>query len=494
MKKALIMATAGVALGLTAGFFFFRTGSDPTMPLTNSESAGSKKIAYYQDPMHPWFTSPTPGKSPDCGMDMVPVYEGEEGEHGAKGIKIDPTTVQNIGVKVETIEKRKLSRIIRTVGKVDYDETKVYSVNTKVMGWVETLHVDYSGQRVHQGEPLLELYSPELISTQEEYLQSVRYRDRLQGSAMDEAHRRAEELVASARRRLLYWDIPESEIKALEERGTPEKTMTIVSPGNGVVIEKMVLQGQNVMPGMELYKIADLSTVWVMADIYPYELPWVKAGQDADIELSYLPGTSFQGTIAFIYPYLSTETKTAKVRIEVKNTPSFDLKPDMFATVRIASPVSVDAVAVPSQAIIRSGDRNVVVIALGGGYFDPRVVTLGVAADGYVAILDGVKEGESIVVSSQFLIDSESNLKAAIGQLSAHQHGSPAPETMSTEKLEGHEGHRVTKESEGTDAEGAREPGEKIEYTCTMHPEVVSDKPGDCPKCGMPLKPRTTVE
>jgi RND family efflux transporter MFP subunit len=219
---------------------------------------------------------------------------------------------------------------------------------------------------------------------------------------------------------LQYWDISETEIKALEERGAPRKTMTIHSPVDGIVMEKMVFKGQNVMAGMELYKIADLSTVWVIADIYQYELPWVKVGQKVDIELSYSSGKKFQGKVTYINPMLSMETRTAKVRVEVRNTVALEFKPEMFATVQIASPVIVNAVAVPDQAIIRSGERNIAVIALGGGYFDPREVKLGVTAEGYVQILEGVKEGEKIVVSSQFLIDSESNLKAAITQMAGH--------------------------------------------------------------------------
>jgi len=451
MKKIVMTAILSIVIGLGAGWLIFHPVSesssarerkilfyrDPMNPQITSpvpkkssdgmdfvpvqeeasSATGEKKIAYYKDPMHPWFTSDKPGKAPDCGMDMVPVYEGES---DAKGIKIDPVTVQNIGVKVEDVVKRKLNKTIRAVGKVDYDERRLYSVNTKIMGWVEKLYVDYTGRLIHKGEPLMELYSPELVSTQEEYLQALRYQKKLQESSLEEARRGSDELIQSARRRLQYWDIPESEIKALEERGTPNKTMTIYSPVDGIVTEKMVRKGQNIMAGMELYKIADLSTVWVLAEVYQYELPWVKVGGQVEIEISYLPGKSFKGTITYIYPYLSMETRTAKVRVEVPNTQNFELKPDMYATVKIVSPLSIDAVVVPDQAIIRSGERNIVVIALGGGYFDPRDVKLGVMAEGYVQVLEGIKEGEKIVVSSQFLIDSESNLKAAISHMAGH--------------------------------------------------------------------------
>jgi Cu(I)/Ag(I) efflux system membrane fusion protein len=477
MKKIVITAVLSIVLGLAGGWLIFRPAShgsssterkilyyrDPMNPQNTSptpkkssdgmdfvpvfEEAGSgtgeKKIAYYKDPMHPWYTSDKPGKAPDCGMDLVPVYEGETDE---KGIKIDPVVVQNIGVKVEDVVKRKLNRTIRAVGKIDFDERRIYSVNSKSMGWVEKLYVDYTGKLIHKGEPLMELYSPELVSTQEEYLQALQYRKKLESSSLEEARKGSDDLIQSAKRRLQNWDIPESEIKALEDRGTPNKTMTIYSPANGVVIEKMVQKGQNIMGGMELYKIADLSTVWVLAEVYQYELPWVKLGGQVEIELSYLSGKSYKGTITYIYPYLNMESKTAKVRVEVPNTQNFDLKPDMFATVKISSPVTVYDVAVPEGAIIRSGERNVAVMALGGGYFDPRDVKLGVTADGYVQILEGIREGEKIVVSSQFLIDSESNLKAAISQMSGHA-STPAGKSGTT-----NESGNISKPMEGEKA------------------------------------------
>ena len=451
MKKIVFASAVSIILGLGAGWLvfhplpakdhssdrkvsFYRDPMNPQItspvpkkasdgmdfvPVYEEQSAGGqKRIAYYKDPMHPWFTSDKPGKSPDCGMDMVPVYEGES---DTKGIKIDPVTVQNIGVQIEEVERHSLNKVIRTSGKVDYDERKVYSVNSKIMGWVDKLYIDFMGKVVRKGEPLMELYSPELVTTQEEYLQALKYQKTMVQSSLPEARKGSDDLLESARRRLLYWDIPEAEIKALEVRGAPKKTMTIYSPVAGIVMDKMVRQGQNVMAGMELYKIADLSTMWVLADIYQYELPWVKLGQDAEIEPSYLPGKAFKGKITFIYPYMSEDTKTAKVRIEVPNTSFADLKPDMFATVKITSPVKLNAIAIPDQAVIRSGERNIVVIALGGGYFEPREVKLGVMSDGYDQVLDGVKEGEKLVTSSQFLIDSESNLKAAISQMSGHE-------------------------------------------------------------------------
>ncbi|NTV51623.1 MAG: efflux RND transporter periplasmic adaptor subunit [Candidatus Firestonebacteria bacterium] len=383
-----------------------------------SRGAGSgaeKQIAYYVDPMNPANLSDHPGKAP-CGMDMVPVYVGDK---NAQGIRIDPAMIQNIGVMTAEVKKQNLKREIRTSGTVALNESKVYTLSTKFMGWAEKLHVSYTGERVVQGQPLLDIYSPELVSTQEEYLQARRYADALPPDASAEALRGARELVESARARLLNWDIPDSEIRTLTARGTVQKTMTLRSPDKGVVLEKMVESGKQVEPGMVLYRIADLSMVWVMADIYERDLSWVQTGQQTQIELSALPGKLFKGRVAYLSPVLDPTAKTAQARIEVSNTPDLQLKPGMFATVRIISPAALDVVAIPEQAVIHSGDRNIAVIALPNGYFTPREVQLGVAGGGYVQVLQGVTVGEKIVTSAQFLIDSESNLKNAVQLLGA---------------------------------------------------------------------------
>lgn len=435
MKKVVITALICAAIGLGGGWLLFK----PSAP----KETGGRKILYYRDPMNPSITSPTPQKAPD-GMDYVPVYaEGETiGQAGMKAIKIDPTTVQDMGVKTEEVKKRALTKEIRTVGVISINETKVYAIDTKVMGWVEKLYVDYTGMPVRKGEPLLDLYSPELVTTQNEYIQALRYAELLKGSSLPEAQKGADELVQSTRRRLLNWDISENEINNLENRGMSKRAMTFYSPVDGVVVEKMVNTGQNVMSGMELFKIADLSTVWVMAEIYPYELPWVKVGLKAQVQLSYLPGMVTEGTVSYMYPSLGLETKTVKIRIEIQNTSNIDYKPDMYATVIISSPVEFEGVAVPYQAIIHTGERNVAVISLGEGYFESRDVKLGVTAGEYVEVLGGLKEGDSIVTSSQFLIDSESNLRVALGAMSPPGAGSPSeggsmPDTIMPDTMPG---------------------------------------------------------
>ncbi|MCK6558232.1 efflux RND transporter periplasmic adaptor subunit [candidate division KSB1 bacterium] len=472
-----------------------KAGQIATTDVPSSVDKKDRKILYYKDPMHPWLTSPKPAKAPDCGMDMVPVYEGEEEEQPGSAIKIDPTVVQNIGVKTEAVQKRKLAKAIRTVGKVEVDESKLYAVNTKIMGWVEKLYVNVTGQPVKKGQPLLEIYSPDLVSTQEEYLLALRYQNAVSGSELKETLAGSSSLVESARRRLEFWDVTDAQIAELEKTGKPRRTLTFYSPADGIVMEKMVVQGAAVMPGMDMFKIVDLSKVWVMADVYEYELPWIKAGEPAEMELSFIPGRTFTGKVTYIYPMLAMESRTAKVRLEFANPAGeIQLRPEMFATVRLKSEMGEETIAVPEQAIIRSGERLVAIVARDGGYFDVREVRAGLVAEGQMQILEGLHEGEQLVVSSQFLIDSESNLRAAIAQFtSTHAgHGEARSQGALQDKeptVGGeYEGHQMREESKSTEhsARKAKQTGGK-KYTCEMHPEVIMDAPGDCPKCGMRL-------
>jgi len=406
IKKRYVRLLIALLILVSVAGVYFIIFAPSKKDVTKTQAASGKRILYWRDPMDPTMISDKPGKSP-MGMEMVPVYEGEEGS----GVKIDPTTVQNIGVRYEIAQRRTLTKTIRTVGKVDYDEKKLYYVNTKISGWVDNLYVDYTGKFVKKGEPLLDIYSPELVSAEEEYIIALKYRD------LDPKQSEQAQLFERAHRKLMFWDIPHEQIVRLETTRKPEKTMTLVSPATGVVIEKNVLKGGNIMAGTNLYKIADLSTVWVYADVYEYEVPFIKVGQPATVTPAYIPGRVFKGHVSYIYPYLNPDTRTIRVRVEMPN-PNFILKPEMFATVELHSPVTVNAVAVPEQAVIHSGERNVVVVSRGDGRFESRDVKLGVLAGGYYQVLDGVREGEKIVVSSQFLIDSESNLKAALQQMS----------------------------------------------------------------------------
>ncbi len=392
-----------------------------------SAASGERKILYWRASMDPNYVSEKPGKSP-MGMDLIPVYEDEVMGSGG-GVKIDPSTVQNIGVKTAVVERRPLSRTVRTVGRVDYNETRMTDVNTKVMGWVEKLFVNYTGQSVVKGQPLLELYSPELVAAQEEYLTALDYHRRLAESASEEIAAGAMDLLRSAKQRLLYWDILESQIAELERTRQVERTMTIHSPQEGVVVHKAVFDGAHIKVGQHLYRIGDLSQVWVYADIYEYELPWIEVGQEAEVELSYEPGKTFRGKVTYIYPFLESKTRTVKVRMAFPN-PEMKLKPEMYANVKIRPMVSRDAVVVPTQAVIRSGERNVIILDLDEGRFLPREVVLGVEANGFTEVIEGLGEGERIVTSAQFLIDSESNLKAALTSMTGDRSEADESATM----------------------------------------------------------------
>ena len=373
-----------------------------------------RKILHWRAPMDPKYISDKPGVSP-MGMDLIPVYEDEVmADRG--GVKIDPATVQNIGVKTAVVKRQSLARTVRTVGRVDFDETRMTDVNTKVDGWVEKLFVDYTGQSVKKGERLLEIYSPELVAAQEEYLTALDYSRRLAKSASEEIAEGGRDLLHSAKQRLLYWDIWQDQIAELELTRKVKRTMTIHSPQEGVVVHKAVFDGAHIKAGEHLYRIADLSRVWVYADIYEYELPWIKEGQDAEVELAYEPGRTYEGKVTYIYPFLESKTRTVKVRMVFPN-PDMSLKPEMYANVKIKPLVSRDALVVPAQAVIRSGERNLVILDLGEGRFLPREIVLGAEAEGVHEVINGLKEGERIVTSAQFLIDSESNLKAALSAM-----------------------------------------------------------------------------
>ncbi|MBM4278264.1 MAG: efflux RND transporter periplasmic adaptor subunit [Deltaproteobacteria bacterium] len=328
-------------------------------------------------------------------------------------VQISPERQQLIGVKIGKVEMRPLEKIIRTVGRVDYDERKVVTVSPKIGGWIEDLYVDFTGRFVRQGEPLLTIYSPELVSTQEEYLIALGARKDLVKSPFAEVAASGNSLAESARRRLKLWDISDDQIKALEESGQAKKTLTLYSPFSGFVLEKMAFKGMSLMPGMALFKLADLSTVWLYADIYEYELPFIRLGQQAAIQLSYLQGETFTGKAIYIYPSLDPNTRTAKVRFEFPN-PDGKLKPEMYGNVEIKVHLG-QRLVVAEGAIIDTGLRQMAIVDKGNGYFEPREVKVGAKVDHYYEILKGLKAGESVVTSANFLIDSESRFKEAVG-------------------------------------------------------------------------------
>lgn len=374
--------------------------------------AGGVAAAYWKAPMDPTYVRDVPGKSP-MGMDMVPVCPGETSGEGSR-IHVESALIQSSGVRTARVERRDLARKIRTVGRIDYDERRVTHVHMKIQGWIEKLYVDYEGQMVERGQPLLDVYSPELVSTQEELLLAQRYRKTTEKSSFADISEGGNALFRAARRRLELWDIPEAAIERLLTTGEVRKTLTLYAPARGVVTNLMAREGMEISPNMNLYTIADLSQVWLYADIYEYELPWIKVGQRGVVDLSYLPGKTFEAVVTYVYPFLDAKTRTARARLELAN-PDLELKPEMFANVTIETDVRLQVLTVPDEAIIRSGRRNVAIISLPGGYFEPRDVVLGIdSGDGWLEILEGLEEGELVVTSGQFLIDSESKLQDAV--------------------------------------------------------------------------------
>ncbi len=353
----------------------------PAAPAPGAPAAPPKerKIKYWVSPMDPGYVRDKPGKAP-CGMDMVPVYE-DAGEEAPGTIKVSAATLQSMGVRTAKVEVRPLSRLTLAVGLVNFNERNLSTVTTKVNGWLERLYVNATGDPVRKGQALVSIYSPELVSSQEEYLQAVRNLKAMKNSPVKEMADGARRLAEASRRRLAYFDISAAQIDDLERTGQVKKNLTLASPANGIVTKRMVTQGMYVQAGMPLLEVADLSTVWVDADIYQYELPWIKVGQPVTMTLDYMPGETFPGKIDYIYPYLKEATRTAKVRLRFAN-PGLKLKPEMFAQVKIESPVSQPAVVVPMEAVIDTGLKQHVFIALGQGRFEPREVKLGVYGDG----------------------------------------------------------------------------------------------------------------
>ena len=376
-----------------------------------------KKIKYWVAPMNPSYIRDEPGKSP-MGMDLVPVYE-EEGEEKepASTIRIDPNTMQNMGVRIGRVERRSLVKDIRTVGNITFDETRIFRVNTKFSGWIEKLYVDFVGDTVRKGQPLFDIYSPELVSAQEEYLLALEQYSRLSEASYPRVRQVAEGLLKASLTRLQYWDLTDAQIARIGDRGKIRKTLTVYSPASGIVTQKSAFEGHFVKEGEIQYEIVNLATVWVDVDIYEYELPWVNKGMPADMELAYIPGKRFKGKVLFIYPYLETKTRTAKLRLKFAN-PDYELKPGMYVDVILKSAVAKNSVVVPQEAIIFSGVRRIVYVHLGEGKFQPREVKLGLEGNqNEYQVLEGLEEGEEIVLSAQFMLDSESRLQEAIQKM-----------------------------------------------------------------------------
>ena len=411
-----------------------KAGEQVTCPICGThitEAVGTsqtKKILYWTDPMLPGYKADKPGKSP-MGMDLVPVY-AEEGStpqvgtpDGYATIMVSPQKQQLIGVKSAPAARRHMVKTIRTVGKVVVDETRIVHVHPKVEGWVRELYAKYEGDAVTRGQPLFSFYSPDLIATQQEYLTALKTLREIPGQASSDIRAIAEANVAAARQRLLWWDISDGQISELEERGTPQETLLLSAPIDGIVLTKHVYAGEYMERGGDFYHLADLSSLWVNMELYEYELPLVRLDQEAVVTLPSDPEQRLQGRIVFIAPTVKPDTRTGTARLEVLN-PESRLKPGMYATAEIAVDLG-ERLAIPVEAILDTGARQLLFVDKGQGFFEPRDVTVGVKADGYAEVTAGITEGEQVITSGNFLIDSESRLKGALQGIDggAHQHG-----------------------------------------------------------------------
>ncbi len=435
--------------------------------------SGERKIEYYKSTMMPGETSPKPGKD-SMGMDMVPVYTDEAVAVSSSVINVDPATIQLMNIQTAEITRGPLRRTIRTVGVIDYNETTLADVTTKFKGWIEKLTVNATGELVHRSDPLFEIYSPELYSAQVEYL-----------LATDPTKPVNDSLKQAGLTKLKYFDISDAQIAELDRRRQPQKTLRILAPEDGFVIEKDVVEGQMVDAGMKIYRLADLGVVWIYAQIYEQDLPYVKLGQEAVVRTASMPDREFRGRVTYVYPNVDEKTRTARVRLEFEN-PGYFLKPGMFVSATIVSELEPSALLVPDSAVLRSGEKNTVFIALPGGKFDPHTVGLGPEAenDNY-EVISGLAEGERVVISGQFMLDSESQLREAIQKMREPSSGAmetPAITNTNVNKTQPVSSAKVEKEG--------------VVYVCPMpeHVSIVYDHPGQCPICGMTFVPVTPGE
>jgi Cu(I)/Ag(I) efflux system membrane fusion protein len=404
MSRRSLIGT-GIALTFMAGGLIWLLSSPALIPPAESgqgEMAGMEMSGMGKREEK----KPSPVKKP------IGTEPSSEPESGPRIVTIPPERLQTIGVKYDEVKRRPLGKTIRTVGRVAVDERKLAKVTIKFHGWIEELFVSALGDHVKKGQKLFTIYSPDLVATQEEYLLALQGRKQMGESEFPEVARGSKDLLEATRHRLHLWDIGAEHIRALERTKQVTKTLPLHSPITGTVISKSVLQGAHVEPGEELYTIADLSRVWILADIYEYELSFVKAGQKASVTLSYDPSTALTGQVGFIYPTMDPKTRTAKVRFELDNADE-KLKPDMYTNVELQVILGT-RLAIPQEAIIESGQKQVVFLHLGGGKLEPRLIKTGIKTGEWSEVLMGLKEGEHIVTSANFLIDSESRLKSVV--------------------------------------------------------------------------------
>ena len=417
--------------------------------------------------MHPEVIQEGPGLCPICHMDLTPMHAGHGGDpmaattavtpamsDGEGGLQIDPLVVQNMGVRTAPVIRGSLVRHVRTLGEIEVAEDQISVVNLRYSGWVEAIHVDQTGEQVRKGQALFDIYSPELVGTQEEYLLALRSGD--------------DPLIRSTRRKLELWELSSRQIDALAKAGEAARTVTIHAPRAGYVLHKNVVEGARVTAGSDLYRIGDLATIWVLAEVYEFDAPWIAEGQPATMELSFTPGETYAGHVSYVYPTLSQVSRTLKVRLEFEN-PGLALRPGMFATVRIEAQRRDGALTIPTEAILHGGDHQTVFVVESLGHYRSQRVTTGLVGDNrQTEVLSGLDEGAEVVVSGQFLLDSESQLQEAVAKMIAA-------------RLEAG-GQAEAGRADHGHGDGGQDPST---WTCPMHPEVVEHGPGACPICGM---------
>ncbi len=478
---------------------------DEGAPATDDHAAHAE---LYTCGMHPQVVQEGPGSCPICGMDLTPMGAGGASPAGAsadetdalrtsgKLVDIDPGVIQQIGVETAPVEATTVFRHIRTIGEVEVGEDELAVVNLRVSGWIERIRVDKTGDQVRAGQVLFDLYSPELVAAQEEYLLARR----AQGADAP--------LTRSARKKLENYDVAARDIEALAARDEAKRTMPIRAPQSGFVLHKNVVEGARINAGKDLYRIGNLQRIWVTAEVYEHDAPWVEVGQEAQLELTNQGLDAVEGKVSYIYPTLNERSRTLTVRLEFDN-PGVRLKPGMFATVHIQFRRKDGVIAVPTEAILHSGRRQLVFVAHGEGRFEPREISTGLQGDHRMTeVLAGLNEGELVVTSGQFLVDSESQLQEALQKILASRRGEllddPGaheatvwscpmhPDVLSSTEGRCSECGMFLEERVATEAElellASRTEASVGQYTCPMHPEVVSEEPGRCPECGMFLE------
>jgi len=438
-------------------------GTDSGNPKLNELKETSKNDGkpLHTCPMHPQIIMNEPGQCPICGMDLVPKDKEEKGATKTNSIIVDPVTVQNMGIRLDKVKKGDIFRHIRSYGRVEIPDDRINVVNLRFSGWVEKIWVDRVGDYVKKGEKLFAMYSPEIYAAEKEYLMALKN------------YGEESEITESARERLRLWNVPSWIVKKIKKEKKPERLITITAPSSGYIHKKSIVKGSRVKKGINLYTIYDLKKVWVKAEVYEFDISWLKKGAKALVKFSAPGQRSLEGKVSYIYPTLNEKARTMTVRVELDNKDA-SIKPGMVATVLIYAEGNGGRLVIPTESIIDTGSKKIVFVTEKRGNFEARKIETGLVGDNDVTeITDGLHEGEKIVLSGQFLLDSESQLKEAVEKF-LHQklqgHGS-------TGSQDGHTGHNHEKKSEDG----------KTPYICPMHPQIIEEEPGSCPICGMDL-------